>query len=62
LAFDCELYSGFYYDSACLNNGVDARQLWVKINGKVAFVVAFGDRPIEVGAKALTRLIVATIK
>ncbi len=49
-------------DSAYFNNGADARQLWVRIDDKVAFVVAFGDIPREEGAKALASLIVAAIK
>lgn len=49
-------------DAAYLNNGADARQLWVKINGKVSFVVAIGDvvednTLIEVG-----KLVAAAIK
>jgi hypothetical protein len=48
-------------ESAYLNNGADARQLWVKIDDKVAFVVAFGDRPNEGGAKAIARLVAAAI-
>ena len=49
-------------DSAYFNNGGDTRQLWVKINGKVAFVVGFGDIENEEGAKSLARLVVAAIK
>jgi hypothetical protein len=49
-------------DSAYFNNGADARQLWVKIDDKVAFVVAFGDRPNEDGAKAIAKLVVAAIR
>ena len=49
-------------DNAYFNNGADARQLWVKIDNKVAFVVAFGDVPREDGAKALARLVVTAIK
>ena len=49
-------------DEAYFNNGADARQLWVKINDKVAFVVAFGDVPNEEGAKAIAALMVAAIK
>jgi len=47
---------------AYFNNGADARQLWVKINDQVAMVVAFGDVPIEDGAKALAELVLAAIK
>ena len=49
-------------EKAYLNNGADARQLWVKVNEKVAFVVAFGDRANEEGMKAIARLVVAAIK
>jgi hypothetical protein len=49
-------------DSAYFNNGADARQLWVKIDNKVAFVVAFGDQPKEEGAKAIARLVVAALR
>ncbi|MBI1881254.1 MAG: hypothetical protein HYR94_23995 [Chloroflexi bacterium] len=49
-------------DSAYFNNGADARQLWVELNNKVAFVVAFGDRPNEDGARAIAKLIAAAIK
>jgi hypothetical protein len=47
--------------AAYFNNGADARQLWVKINDKVAFVVAFGDEPREEGARAIAKLILAAI-
>jgi hypothetical protein len=53
--------SGFG-DGAYFNNGADARQLWVKIDNKVAFVVAFGDAPNEDGAEAIAKLILAAIK
>ena len=53
--------SGFGVE-AYFNNGADARQLWVKINDSVAFVVAFGDVPKEDGAKAIAGLMVAAIK
>jgi hypothetical protein len=43
--------------SAFFNNGADARQLWVKVNDSLAFVVAFGDEPNEEGAKAIARLV-----
>ncbi len=49
-------------DDAYLNNGADARQLWVRIDDKLAFVVAFGDQPNETGAEAIARLLVAAIK
>jgi hypothetical protein len=46
---------------AYFNNGADARQLWVKVNDRVAFVVAFGDQPNEAGARSLARLVLAAI-
>jgi len=49
-------------DEAYFNNGADARQLWVKIKDKVALVVAFGDVPLEEGAKAIARLLVEAIQ
>jgi hypothetical protein len=49
-------------DAAYFNNGADARQLWVRIDDKVAFVVGFGDVPREEGAQALARLVVAAIR
>jgi hypothetical protein len=49
-------------DEAYFNNGADARQLWVKIDDKVAFVVAFGDVPNEEGAQAIAELMVAAIR
>jgi hypothetical protein len=49
-------------DEAYLNNGPDARQLWVKLSNKVAFVVAFGDVPNEEGAKAIAKLLVEAIQ
>jgi hypothetical protein len=49
-------------ESAYFNDGAEARQLWVKIDDKVAFVVAFGDRPNEGGAKTIARLLVAAIR
>lgn len=49
-------------DAAYFNNGADARQLWVRIDEKVAFVVAFGDLPREEGAQALARLVAAAIR
>lgn len=49
-------------DEAYFNNGADARQLWVKITDKVAFVVAFGDVPNEEGAKAIAKLMVEAIQ
>lgn len=49
-------------DEAYFNNGADARQLWVKLEDKVAFVVAFGDVPNEEGAQAIATLLVAAIQ
>jgi hypothetical protein len=48
--------------AAYFNNGADARQLWVKVNDQVAFVVAFGDVPNETGALAIAELVVAAIR
>lgn len=48
--------------NAYFNNGADARQLWVQVSDTVAFVVAFGDKPNEEGAKSLAKLLVAAIK
>ena len=49
-------------DEAYFNRGADARQLWVRLDDKVAFVVGFGDTPNEEGARAIARLMVAAIK
>jgi len=49
-------------ESAYFNNGADTRQLWVKVNDAVAFVVAFGDRADEEGMTAIARLVAAAIK
>ena len=49
-------------ETAYFNNGADARQLWVKMNDQVAFVVAFGDEPKEAGAEALAKLVAAAIR
>lgn len=48
-------------DAAYFNNGADARQLWVKVDDKVAFVIAFGDLSKEEGSKALAKLLLAAI-
>ncbi len=48
-------------DAAYFNNGADARQLWVKLDNKVAFVVAFGDIALEDGAKQIATLLLAAI-
>jgi hypothetical protein len=47
---------------AYFNNGAAARELWVKLNEQVAFVVAFGDVPSEAGAKAIAQLLVSAMK
>ncbi|MCC6188186.1 MAG: hypothetical protein IT318_04100 [Anaerolineales bacterium] len=47
---------------AYFNNGADTRQLWVKIDDRAAFVVAFGDVANEDYELALARLLVAAIK
>ena len=49
-------------DAAYFNKGRDARQLWVKLDNKVAFVVAFGDVAKEEGAKAIAKLLVEAIQ
>jgi len=49
-------------DEAYFNNGADARQLWVKIDDKVAFVVANGDVENEAGLLALAKLVAAAIE
>jgi hypothetical protein len=43
--------------SAYFNNGADARQLWVKVNNSLAFVLAFSNESDEEGAKAIARLV-----
>ena len=48
--------------SAYFNNGADTRQLWVKVNDHLAFVVAFGDVANEAGATAIARLVLAAMK
>ena len=48
--------------SAYFNNGADTRQLWVKVNDQVAFVVANGDVENEAGQKAIAQLVLAAIK
>jgi hypothetical protein len=49
-------------DAAHFTSGADARQLWVKVDDKVAFVVAFGDVAREEGAKAIAKLMVEAIQ
>jgi hypothetical protein len=48
--------------AAYFNNGADARQLWVKVNDRIAVVVAFGDVPKEAGAREIAQLVLAAIK
>jgi hypothetical protein len=47
---------------AYFNNGADTRQLWVKIDDRAAFVVAFGDIANEDYEKAIARLLVSAIR
>ena len=49
-------------DGAYFNRGADARQLWVKLDNQVAFVIGFGDVPNDEGAKAIAKLMVAALK
>jgi hypothetical protein len=49
-------------EEAYFNNGADARQLWVKVNDRLAFVVGIGDQPNEDGARALAEMVLAAIK
>ena len=49
-------------EEAYFNNGADTRQLWVKINDNVAFVVAFGDVANEDYEKAIAQLVVAAMR
>jgi hypothetical protein len=49
-------------DAAYFNKGGDARQLWVKVDNKVAFVVAFGDVARDEGTKAIAKLMVKAIR
>jgi len=49
-------------DGAYFNKGGDARQLWVKVDDRVAFVIGFGDVAREEGAKALAKLMVESIR
>lgn len=49
-------------DEAYFNNGADTRQLWVRIKGKVAFVVAVGDVADESKEQAVAQLVAAAIK
>ncbi len=49
-------------ERAYFNNGADARQLWVKVGDRVAFVVAFGDETNEEAATALAKRIAAAIE
>ncbi len=47
---------------AYFNNGAAASELWVMVDERVAFVVAFGDVPNEEGCKAIARLLVEAIR
>ena len=49
-------------ESGYFNNGADTRQLWVRVNEAVVFVVANGDIENEEGLKAIARLMVAAIQ
>ncbi len=49
-------------DQAYFNNGGDTRQLWVRIDDKVAVVVAFGDVADEDYERAIAELVVAAIQ
>jgi hypothetical protein len=48
-------------DEAYFNNGADTRQLWVRVDDAVAFVVAFGDIANEDYERAVAELLVAAI-
>lgn len=49
-------------DEAYFNGTSDKRELWVRLENKVAFVVCFGDLPKEAGAKAIAKLMVEAIQ
>jgi hypothetical protein len=49
-------------DEAYFNNGADTRQLCVRIDNKVALVVALGDREDEAAMRAIARLLAAAVK
>jgi hypothetical protein len=49
-------------DQAYFNGPSDKRELWVKIETKVAFVISFGNVPKEEGAKAIAKLMVEAIQ
>ena len=49
-------------DRAYFNGPQDTRELWVKLDNKVAFVISFGDVPKEEGAKAIAKLLVEAIQ
>jgi hypothetical protein len=49
-------------DGAYFNKSGFARELWVKLENKVAFVVGFGDIANDEGAKAIAKLMVAAIQ
>lgn len=47
---------------AAVSTGADARQLWVKVNDNLAFVVAIDDRPHEEGARTIASYLTAAIR
>jgi hypothetical protein len=49
-------------DGAYFNKDGDSRQLWVKLDNKVAFVIGFGDVAKDEGAQSLAKLLVAALK
>jgi len=49
-------------DQAYFNGRPNKRELWVKLDNKVAFVVSFGDVPKEDGAKLIAKLMVEAIQ
>lgn len=49
-------------EEAYFNKSGDTRQLWVKLNHKVAFVIGFGDVAKEEGSRALAELMIEALK
>jgi hypothetical protein len=49
-------------DGAYFNKSGYARELWVKVDNKVAFVVGFGDVANDAGAKAIAKLMLEAIQ
>jgi hypothetical protein len=47
---------------AYFNNGAAARELWVKVDDTIAFVIGIGDLENEAGARALAELLLAAIR